>query len=54
MTAADLAEVLVPGAESGDWETAKHFCGVILEVEVSKAKADQSRKTTTKVLLYVR
>ena len=33
MTAADLAEVLIPEAESGDWETAKHLYGGTLVVK---------------------
>ena len=54
MTAADLAEVLIPEAESGDWETVKHLVGVILEAKVSKTKIGQSRKTSTKALMCVR
>ena len=54
MTAADLAEGLIPEAESGDWVMVEHLNGVVLEVEVSKTKAGQSRTTTTKALLYVR
>ena len=54
MTAANLAELLTPEAESGDWETVKHLYGEILEAEILKTKAGQSRKTTTKALLYVR
>ena len=51
ITAADLAEGLIPEAESGDWKTVEHLYGVNLEVKVSKTKAGQSRKTTKKVLL---